>query len=103
MQQAVVGGRCEEIRISCENPRRTPYLFSLWSQGPRSMVRAGEPSIADAVNSECFREVSGFVRSTDRQVNTLGENYSTLLIDPEEFTPFDKSRLGCTHLTKSTF
>jgi len=62
------------------------------------MVLACEPPIADAVNSECFEDVSGFVRWVQRQVNTLGENYSTLLIDLEEFTPFDKSRLGCTHL-----
>jgi hypothetical protein len=58
-------------------------LLSLWSPGQLSMVRACEHLIADADNSECFEGVSGFVRWVQRQVNTLGENYSTLLTDLE--------------------
>jgi hypothetical protein len=47
------------------------------------MVMAGEHPVPDADNSECLEGVSGLVRRIQRQVNTLGENYSTLLIDPE--------------------
>ena len=50
MGQTVVCGRGEEIRIRGENPRRTPYLFSLWSLGPRPMVLGLVSPQADAAN-----------------------------------------------------
>jgi len=47
-------------------------LLTLRSPGQLSMVLACELLVVLADNSECFEEVSGFVRWIQRQVNTLG-------------------------------